>query len=333
MAKVAVIGAGAVGLSTALNTQQILPHASVTIIADRFTRDTTSHGAGGLFLPSIDHLHGRDPDLVTQWSVDGFKFYSSLASSYEAGDSGHMIMPGYVFSHKEIKNPLYKRLVYSFRELRQEELKKLGVDYEYGYQVTTVITDTSKFLPWLMRRFKDNGGTVENRTVQSFQEFVGKYDIVMNCSGFRARELCNDKKVYPIKGHLLRIKAPWIKYWVYTEDGAYFVPSQDAVAIGGIRQKDNYSLTADPKERAGILERCYKLWPSLKGAPIINEWVDLRPHRDPLRLETETMSFSNGSLKVVHNYGHGALGITLCWGTGLSAARMASAELMKNSKL
>lgn len=64
MARVVVIGAGAVGLSTAINVQKLLPSASVTIVADRFTRDTTSHGAGGLFRPNLDHLHGEDPDTV-----------------------------------------------------------------------------------------------------------------------------------------------------------------------------------------------------------------------------------------------------------------------------
>ena len=52
MVRIAVIGAGVVGLSTALNVQQRLPDADITIIADRFTTETTSHGAGGIFLPT-----------------------------------------------------------------------------------------------------------------------------------------------------------------------------------------------------------------------------------------------------------------------------------------
>ena len=52
MVKIAVIGAGVVGLSTATRIQQCLPNAEVTIIADKFTKDTTSHGAGGIFLPT-----------------------------------------------------------------------------------------------------------------------------------------------------------------------------------------------------------------------------------------------------------------------------------------
>ena len=52
MVTIAVIGAGVVGLSTAINIQQRLPDADVTIIAETFTSDTTSHGAGGIFLPT-----------------------------------------------------------------------------------------------------------------------------------------------------------------------------------------------------------------------------------------------------------------------------------------
>lgn len=322
MPEIAVVGAGIVGLSTAINILKQVPSAKVTIVADRFNKETTSHGAGGLFRPNVDHLLGVHPDTVTRWSVEGFKFYSSLAVSPEAGDSGHMVMPGYVFSNTEIKNPLYKSLVFSFRQLTPEELKKLAVSYKYGYQVTTVITDVSRFLPWLMIKFKDLGGIVEHRHVKTLEEFVGSYDVVVNCAGFRSRDLVGDKSVYPVRGHLLYVKAPWIKYWVYTEDSAYFVPRFDVVAVGGIRQENNFSLEVDPKDREGILERCYKLWPSLRGAPIVDEWVDLRPHREPLRVEKEIMKFTKGSLKVVHNYGHGALGITLAWGTSIDAANL-----------
>lgn len=318
----AVVGAGVVGLSTALNIQQRLPIAHVTLIADKFTKDTTSHGAGGLFRPNVDHVHGVDPDTIRRWSVEAFKFYSDLATSPEAADTGHMIMPGYVFSHTEIKNPLYKELVYSFRELTQDEIRKLGVQYEYGYQVTTVITDMAYYLPWLMTRFKENGGTLLRRKLGSFEELVGSYDIVVNCCGIGSTHVVSDKVVYPVRGHLIKVKAPWIKSWVYTDDEAYFIPSRDYVSLGGIRQKGNWSREIDVRDSRGILERCYKLWPSLKKAPIVSEWVDLRPHRDPIRIEVETMSFPSGSLKVVHNYGHGAVGVTLSWGTAIDAANL-----------
>ena len=64
MPTIAVIGAGVVGLTTAINIQKLLPSSSITIIADKFTSETTSHGAGGLFRPNTEHILGVDPDTI-----------------------------------------------------------------------------------------------------------------------------------------------------------------------------------------------------------------------------------------------------------------------------
>jgi glycine/D-amino acid oxidase-like deaminating enzyme len=57
--KVAVVGAGVVGLSTAVQIQQMtLNDVAVTIIADKFTTDTTSHGAAGIFRPTLSKTPG-----------------------------------------------------------------------------------------------------------------------------------------------------------------------------------------------------------------------------------------------------------------------------------
>ncbi len=46
---VCVLGAGVVGLTTALRLRQELPHLRVTLVAENFGVDTTSHGSGGLW--------------------------------------------------------------------------------------------------------------------------------------------------------------------------------------------------------------------------------------------------------------------------------------------
>lgn len=53
---IAVVGAGVIGLSTAINVQRAIPNAHVTVIADKFYEDTTSYGSGGMFIPSIQAL-------------------------------------------------------------------------------------------------------------------------------------------------------------------------------------------------------------------------------------------------------------------------------------
>jgi len=50
--KVGILGAGVVGLNTAIQLQKEFPTLDVTIIAEKFNQETTSDGAAGLFRPS-----------------------------------------------------------------------------------------------------------------------------------------------------------------------------------------------------------------------------------------------------------------------------------------
>lgn len=59
-ANVVVIGAGAVGLSTAINIQRLVPSCSVTIVAEDVVEGTASVGAGAIFRPTEEYLPGVD---------------------------------------------------------------------------------------------------------------------------------------------------------------------------------------------------------------------------------------------------------------------------------
>ena len=52
-AKVAVVGAGVIGLSTAYCIANKDPNIKVTVVADMFSPDTCSDGAAGIILPYI----------------------------------------------------------------------------------------------------------------------------------------------------------------------------------------------------------------------------------------------------------------------------------------
>lgn len=49
--KFGILGAGVVGLTTALELQSQFPSADVSIVAEKFNRETTSDGAAGIFRP------------------------------------------------------------------------------------------------------------------------------------------------------------------------------------------------------------------------------------------------------------------------------------------
>lgn len=46
--RVCVVGAGVIGFSTAVCVAEALPFCSVTLLADKFSPDTTSDGAAGI---------------------------------------------------------------------------------------------------------------------------------------------------------------------------------------------------------------------------------------------------------------------------------------------
>jgi D-aspartate oxidase len=61
--RVGVLGAGVVGVVTANELQAEFPTASITIIADKFNRDTTSEVAAGIFRPSPSFA-GPTPEIT-----------------------------------------------------------------------------------------------------------------------------------------------------------------------------------------------------------------------------------------------------------------------------
>lgn len=146
------------------------------------------------------------------------------------------------------------------------------------------------------------------KCISRLSEFNAKdYDGVFNCSGLRAQKLCNDKKLVPIRGQIMKVHAPWVKTAFYADYDTYILPGFDGITtLGGTRQYESYNLQIDKYDRLSIRERCESLVPSLSKAPLVREAVGLRPYRSTVRVETEMITDLNGQpLRVIHNYGHG----------------------------
>lgn len=327
MVKIAVVGAGMVGLSTAVSIQKLLSKAKITLIADKFDTHTTSAGAGGLYRPTSQLVKGVPVETLRKWVTASWDYFTSLAMSPMAKETGQTLVPGYVLSNNKdiVEDALYRDIVFNFRMLTSEEMKRLKFPYKYGCNFTSVITQPKKFMPWLMRQFKENGGTVEFRTVGKLTELADAYDVVVNCTGLGSQQLIPDPAMYPVKGQLVLVRAPWIKTFMYCDgdEPTYFIPHDDQLIVGGTRERGNYSTDVSKEIQDDILKRAAELLPQVKCADIIGNWSGLRPSRDPLRLEKELLKTGDGkTLRVVHNYGHGANGISLSWGTAQEAARL-----------
>uniref|UniRef100_A0A2K5TYP1 D-aspartate oxidase n=1 Tax=Macaca fascicularis TaxID=9541 RepID=A0A2K5TYP1_MACFA len=323
-ARIAVVGAGVVGLSTAVCISKLVPQCSVTIISDKFTPDTTSDVAAGMLIP---HTYPDTPiHTQKQWFRETFNHLFAIANSAEAGDAGvHLVSGWQIFQSTPTEElPFWADVVLGFRRMTEAELKKFP-QYVFGQAFTTLKCECPAYLPWLEKRIKGSEGWMLTRRIDDLWELYPSFDIVVNCSGLGSRQLAGDAKIFPVRGQVLQVQAPWVEHFIRDGSGlTYIYPGTSHVTLGGTRQKGDWNLSPDAENSREILSRCCALEPSLHGACDIREKVGLRPYRPGVRLQTELLARDGRRLPVVHHYGHGSGGISVHWGTALEAARLVS---------
>lgn len=294
--KVVVVGAGVIGFSTAVCLAESLPNCFVTLIGEKFSPNTTSDIAAGILLAT------EYPDIPVErqrrWFKDSFSHLLSIVHSAEAPHAGVMLSSGYqIFRNvPAARRPFWSDLVIGFREMSELELQRFP-EHSFGQAFTTLKCECSSYLPWLHNRFVKAGGLVEQRRVSSLDELSG-FDLIVNCSGLGSIALANDPSVYPVRGQVVKVHAPWIQHFIRDGDGGktYIYPGLDSVTVGGTRQEHDWRLELDEQDTLGIVERCRKLEPSLEHAKVLRKWVGLRPGRKSPRVEKDVLK----ALSLIH---------------------------------
>ena len=144
----AVIGAGAIGLFTALELNN-QGYTDITIYAENFD-DLTSHNAGGLLAPvSMDN----DPalqNIIDRIGVDAYTFYKKIALHQNSQlRNGAMIIPAYFSSREASGLEPYVGTV-------MQPAKDVLVDFKNGTTHKMVVYDDGIFIEaeTLMHSFK-----------------------------------------------------------------------------------------------------------------------------------------------------------------------------------
>lgn len=303
---VVVIGAGVMGLTTAVRLLEA--GYAVRVIARELPPNTTSNKAGAIWYPYLV----EPQDLVRQWSLTAWHTYNSLHGRPDSGVSWLDVLvlaPAPIWWIDELP-PGHVHAVPA------EALPSTDDAELFGYQVRTHLVETPRFMPWLLAQVDALGGVVETQTVHDLDQLAGACDLVVNCSGLGAAGLAPDPCVYPIAGHIVPVEmdspppALMDERVDELETVNYIFPRQDFCVVGGSeRVGDGEEVRPDLVER--ILQRAYALAPALRSGRTLAPYVGLRPGRDRVRLE---MACTPAGLPVIHNYGHGGAGFTLCWG-------------------
>ena len=121
-----------------------------------------------------------------------------------------------------------------------------------------MLIETPVYLRALMRDFEAEGGRFEVRELRDAAEIGSLPEpVVINCTGFGARDLFGDADLRPVKGQavILRPQAELDYAYVQLTPGnlLYMFPRKDGVVLGGTYDEGNESLEPDPRQTERIL--------------------------------------------------------------------------------
>lgn len=303
MKRINVIGCGIVGLTTAICLAEA--GYKVKILAKDFPPNTTSDWAAAIWFPyQVSPQH-----KVLRWGNETYAVFQTQLNVQGAGVGNTELI--YLTEDKP-DTPWWSDAVPSYTHATAEDLPH---GYEYGYKVTVPVCDTGLYLLYLMNKFKELGGVIQQAEITCFSELIQAKNIIINCTGLGSYSLASDTLLYPIKGQVVKVTGAEIKNSLVRDFGdfypAYIIPRSKDIILGGTAELNNWDMSPSEDITAQILEQTKRLVPELKTAKFLEHGAGLRPARPEIRLELEMLTENCG---VIHNYGHGGAGFTVSWG-------------------
>ena len=295
MVKITVVGAGVIGLTTAL----VLERAGhdIRILARERALEATSGAAGAIWLPVRIEPGGRE----FQWALRSYRVLRELAATQPEAGVDDLRACEVV---EEEERPWWGDAVdgLEFADIRDTYRRA-----ERAWTFIAPRVDPYVYIPWLEGQLK---APIERAEVGDIQAVNGP--LVVNCTGLGARRLCNDTALVGVLGQTVLVEPGQLRTDTFIGDERdqaaifYSIPRRGEVVLGGCRTiVDGETVPApDAALREAILARCRAA--GYEPGRVIRERTGLRPVRSRVRLERDG--------RVIHNYGHGGAGYTLSWG-------------------
>ncbi|KAJ4397282.1 hypothetical protein N0V93_001506 [Gnomoniopsis smithogilvyi] len=354
--QVVVIGAGVIGLSSALELQSA--GHTVTILAKDFPQpfglidpkkqiDFTSPwgGAHNRWVPPAGKENDeRDHELA----LATFQRMKALGKTNP--EAGITFMKGIEYLEKP--GPEYRALVREsgpgcakslgvegFRVLSKEEVPDEKV--ELGIEYDTWCVNPMVYCSWLLNRFVYRGGKVVKRQVRDPKEVfemddLGRIDVVVNASG----QGFGDEKVFITRGQTCLV-ANTCEATVTRQnaDGSwtFCVPRnfEGGTVIGGTKEPDNWDPNPSLQVRETLIRKFLATYPSIAdqsgSVRVLKDVVGRRPTRHGgARLEKESVGQSRS---VVHAYGLGGRGYEMSWGVAETVSKLVEQSVVVKARI
>lgn len=301
--KITVVGAGVIGLTTAFTLEE---HGhEVRIVSVATGPKTTSSIAGAVWFP----YRAGPPAKVALWAAYTRTWLEQIGSD---PDTGIDILTGYEITNEDGADPPRPWWAANI-DVTRGPAPVIGDLPAWTFRAPRV--EPSRFMPWLLARLR---AKIEYRAVIDLAAEPG--DAVINCTGLGARELAADDLIYPLFGQIVITDPGAANLSITVTDHRdpdaifYMIPRRDELVLGGCSLP--WPPGAPPDLDADITVRILDQARSLGLAVgrVRTEKTGLRPYRLEVRLEREG--------RIVHNYGHGGAGFTLCRGCAEEVSRI-----------
>jgi D-amino-acid oxidase len=301
--RVTVVGAGIIGLTTALTLEE---HGhDVHVVAAATGPATTSAIAGAIWFP----YRAGPPARVAVWAARSRTWLERLADDPAAGID---VLTGYEITAAAPSPPWWAASI----EVERAPAPVTGAPEAWRF--TAPRAEPSVFLPWLAARIK---APIEHRIVLDLGAEPG--DAVIDCTGLAARELAPDDLLYPLLGQVVMTEPGDVDRTVSVTDDRdpdavfYVIPRRDTLVLGGCSRPwpPGAPPEIDPALTRRILDQASAL--GLAVGAVREVRAGLRPYRPEVRLERDA-----ANPRVIHNYGHGGSGFTLARGCAEEVAAL-----------
>ncbi|MEO8704893.1 MAG: FAD-dependent oxidoreductase [Kofleriaceae bacterium] len=296
---VTVVGAGVIGLTTALVLEE--RGHRVRIVAAATGDAITSAVAGAVWFP----YRAGPPERVAAWATHTRGWLEGLPAA-----AGVDILTGY-----EITNDDGTQIPWWATGIAIERAPAPVVGAPIAWRFTAPRVEPATFLPWLTSQLR---APIESRVVTDLAGEPG--DVVVDCAGLAARELAPDDLLYPLFGQVVMTEPGSVDRSISVTDDRdpealfYLIPRRTELVLGGcsLPYPPGAPPVVDPALTARILAQARAL--GLDVGPVRRVRAGLRPYRLEVRLERVG--------RVIHNYGHGGAGFTLCRGCAEAVAAL-----------
>lgn len=279
--RVAVVGAGVIGFSTALALRRC-GHTVEVFEAAEAGRGSSWAGAGILY-PLLPWHYDA---VVNQWCLRGIALQESwIESLREASgiDAEHRVTGmrvvggfgseawGWLRRHgqrcerngadlhlpevAQVRNP---RLLDALRVA----CARSGVALHQGLGVVR---------PWVTQ------GAAKGVCWSSERRAA---DAVVWCAGAWSGliEGVSPPAIFPVRGQMLALRAPEVASQIVYQDGRYLVPRRDGVVLlGSTMERSGFVNATTPQAAAGLLAWARHIHPALGADRVIRHWAGLRP--------------------------------------------------------